>query len=336
MPLSPLLPLIKQLVRRTGVLFIIFLAAWLVPLFVNFPKQYDARISLALKYVAVFALFFQAVIWANTFITFWCDLYIERHTQERGEQMTIRVIAIMAKVVLGIFLAIGAFQFGLDKSVTGLVAGLGVGGIAVAFALQNILSDLFAALSIVTDKPFVIGDSIGVDSYSGTVEHIGLKSTRVRSDEGEQIVFGNSDLLKGRIRNYGRMEERRGIVNTRVAGITTPAQLSRIPQIFKHVIEQRASTRFVRSTLTGFADNGIDFTTVYYVTNPSYQLYAETQQAVMLDALRAFETEKIDLAAQFEAVVKQTLANRSDGNAPATAAAAEAVARETAPPPTTG
>lgn len=300
----PISPLFKQLARRTGLLFVIFVAAKIVPLLVNFPVRYDARINRALEYTAVIALFLQAAIWASVAVSYWSARYADRHGTQRADMTTIQAISVLVKLVLWALLALIAFEQ-LGKNVTGLIAGLGVGGIAVAFALQNVLSDLFAALSIITDKPFVIGDTIQVDTFIGSVERIGLKSTRVRSEGGEQIIFGNSDLLKGRIRNYGRMEERRATITTRVAGSTQPDQLALIPQIMHEIISDRPTTRFVRSTLTGVGDSTIDFNTVYYLTNPSYQIYADTQQAVLLELIRRLQQAGVTLSAQLEAAVKE-------------------------------
>ncbi|HEY8312314.1 MAG TPA: mechanosensitive ion channel domain-containing protein, partial [Gemmatimonadaceae bacterium] len=226
----PISPVVKQLAQRTRLLFIIFLTAWLVPQFVDFPQKYETRIDRALEAVAIIALFLQIGIWINVLVNYWSRSYVQRHDRTRADATTIQAISVLIKVTLWIILAVITLEEGFRQNVTALVAGLGVGGIAIAFALQNVLSDIFAAMSIVTDKPFVIGDSIQVDTFSGKVEHIGLKSTRVRSDTGEQIVFGNSDLLKGRIRNFGRMEERQAVVVTRVAGSTPADKLALVPK----------------------------------------------------------------------------------------------------------
>ena len=298
-------PLVKRLVKHTRLLFVVFLAAWLVPQFVDFPARYETRIDRAFEYVAILALFLQVGIWSNVFVTYWSQSYIERHNRDRAGATTIQALSILLKIVLWVLLAVLTLEEGFKQNVTALVAGLGVGGIAIAFALQNVLSDLFAAMAIVTDKPFVIGDAIQVDTFSGTVEHIGLKSTRVRSDTGEQIVFGNSDLLKGRIRNYGRMDERRALLTTRVAGSTTPDRLARIPKIIREVVEAIPNTRFVRSAMTTMSDATIDFETVYYLTDPSYQIYVDAQQAVMLELMRRLRAEGTLLGVQLEAAVKE-------------------------------
>lgn len=304
----PISPLVKQLARRTRLLFVVFLAAWLVPQFVDFPARYEPRIDKAFQYVAVIALFLQLGIWANVLVSYWSRTYIERHGSDRGDATTIQAISIVIKIALWLILVVLMLEEGFHQNVTALVAGLGVGGIAIAFALQNVLSDLFAAMSIVTDKPFVIGDAISVDNFSGTVEHIGLKSTRVRSDTGEQIIFGNSDLLKGRIRNYGRMDQRLATLKTTVSGSTSPERLARIPKIIREIIEDIPNTRFVRSSLTGISENTIDFSTLYYLTDPSYQIYVDAQQAVMLEIMRRLKADGTMLGAQVEAAVKEKAA----------------------------
>ena len=301
----PFPPLAKQLARRTRFLFVIFLAAWLVPQFVQFPRRFEPRIDTALEYVAIVALFLQLGIWCNVLVGYWSSSYIQRHHRDAADATTIQAIAVLVKVSLWVLLAILTLEEGFKQNVTALVAGLGVGGIAIAFALQSILSDLFAAMSIVTDKPFVIGDSIQVDTFSGKVEHIGLKSTRVRSDTGEQIVFGNSDLLKGRIRNFGRMQERQAVLTTKVSGSTEPDKLQKIPGIIREVVEAVPNTRFIRSTMSAVGDSTIDFVTVYYLTDPSYQVYVDAQQTVMLELMRRLKTEGTRLGVQLEAAVRE-------------------------------
>ncbi len=301
----PIPPLARQLARRTRLLFVIFLAAWLVPQFVQFPVRFATRIDHALDYIAILSLFLQVGIWCNVVVGYWSSAYIARHHRDAADAMTIQAISVLVKVSLWVLLAVLTLEEGFRQNVTALVAGLGVGGIAIAFALQNVLSDLFAAMSIVTDKPFVIGDAIQVDTFSGKVEHIGLKSTRVRSDTGEQIVFGNSDLIKGRIRNFGRMHERQAILTTKVSGSTEADQLQKIPGIIREIVEGIPNTRFIRSTMSAVGDSTIDFTTIYYLTDPSYQVYVDAQQTVMLELMRRLKAAGTRLGVQLEAAVRE-------------------------------
>jgi small-conductance mechanosensitive channel len=144
-----------------------------------------------------------------------------------------------------------------------LIASLGVGSIAVALAVQNILADLFASLSIALDQPFVIGDFIIVDDYLGTVENIGLKTTRVRSLSGEQLIFANNDLLNSRIRNYKRMGERRVVFSFCVTYQTPYAKLRMIPELIQNIIEANPDTRFDRAHFRAFGDSALNFEVVY-------------------------------------------------------------------------
>lgn len=313
----PISPLVKQLVSRTRLLFVVFLAAWLIPVFVDFPHRYEQRLDSGFHAVAIIALFLQIGIWLSVLVNFWSHSYIQRHDRSQADSTTIRAISVLIQVTLWVILAILTLEEGFGQNVTALVAGLGVGGIAIAFALQNILGDIFAAMSIVTDKPFVIGDSIQVDTFSGKVEHIGLKSTRVRSDTGEQIIFGNGDLLRGRIRNFGRMTERQAIVSTRVAGNTPPDKLSRVPAVMREVIENIPNTRFVRASMTAVSDTTVDFTTVYYLTDPAYQVYVDSRQTVMLELMRRLGADGILLSVQLEAAVKEKAAGLTAAGAPA-------------------
>lgn len=301
-------PLIKHLLRRTGILFLVFLAALIVPQFVTWPPRFAARIDTLFTIIAAIALFFQVAIWSNVFVAYWTARYIERHGTDPGDAMTIRTVSIIAKVALWGIIAVNVVWMFFHTNLTGLVAGLGVGGIAIAFALQNILADLFASLSIVLDKPFVIGDAIQVDNFGGTVERIGIKSTRVRAYTGEQIIFGNGDLLKGRIRNFGRMDMRQATIVTRVAATTTPDHLQRIPKIIREIVEERPATKFVRSTLTNVGDAWFEYTTLYNLDTADYNLYASTQQGIMIEIARRFDQEQIRLAARLETLQKEKVA----------------------------
>jgi len=195
----------------------------------------------------------------------------------------------------------------LGVDISALVAGLGIGGIAVALALQSILGDLFASLSILLDKPFVIGDYLAVDDLSGTVQTIGLNTTRLTSLTGEQLVFSNKDLLQSRIRNYGRMEERRVLFRIGVVYGTPPEVLQRIPQMIQSAVEVQEQTRFDRSHFKEFGDSALTFETVYYMTVPDYKAYMDVQQQVNLAVMRGFESEEIEFAYPTQHVFLETV-----------------------------
>lgn len=185
-------------------------------------------------------------------------------------------------------------NLGID--ITPLVAGLGVGGIAVALAVQNILGDLFAAFTILLDRPFAVGDFIVVGNESGTVEQIGIKTTRLRSLAGEQIVVGNNDLLGSRIHNYKRMRERRVIFSLGVTYETPLDRLEAIPAIVEQIIEGQANTRFERAHLKKLGDFAIEYEIVYTLLEPDYVTYLDTHQRVLLEICRRFEEHGVAFA----------------------------------------
>src|SRR5579872_1809953 len=182
-------------------------------------------------------LLWQAAIWGVCAIRFWAQLHLERRTtsQERTSVAMINAMAVGAKVALLVLIALTAMKSVFGVEITALITGLGVGGIAIALAVQNILGDILAALAIVFDKPFDVGDSIGVDNVSGTVEHIGLKTTHIRSVSGEQIIIGNGDLLKSRLRNFRRMTQRRVAFNLDVTYDTPGPPLARLPAMVEQI-----------------------------------------------------------------------------------------------------
>jgi small-conductance mechanosensitive channel len=183
------------------------------------------------------------------------------------------------------------------------VASLGIGGIAVALAVQNILGDLFASLSITLDKPFSIGDFIVVGDFQGDVEDIGLKSTRVRSLSGEELVFANTDLLNSRIRNYKKLQERRIVFTVGVVYNTPSGKLEKIPGMLEEIIKPIPDTRFDRAHFKTLGDYSLDFEVVYYVLVPEYATYLDIQQRINLTIYKQFEDEGIEFAYPTQTVV---------------------------------
>ena len=190
------------------------------------------------RWVAVIARTLQVGFWGQRAISLWLehqrDLLLET---DPGSMTTLQGLSYLARVILWSAVLLLMLD-NLGYNVSALLAGLGIGGVAVALALQNVLGDLFASLSIALDKPFVIGDFIIVDDMMGTVEHVGLKTTRVTSLSGEQLVFSNSDLLSSRIRNYKRMQERRVAFSIGVVYQTSVEHLEEIPGIVRRIIEE--------------------------------------------------------------------------------------------------
>lgn len=184
---------------------------------------------------------------------------------------------------------------GID--ITALVTGLGIGGVAVALAVQNILGDLFSSLSIMLDRPFEVGDFIQVGESSGTVERIGLKTTRIRSITGEELVCANSDLLKSRIRNYKRMFERRVMLSFTLPATTKRETAAVLPEKIKQILHAHPRLRYERAHLHTFGAAGLTFEVVYYVRSPQYIEYMDLQQEVNLAILELFEADGVTFAA---------------------------------------
>jgi len=246
--------------------------------------------------LAMVALSLQIGLWVGAFLDTWI-----RNTREQALQndpsttSALSVLSFLARVVLwSVLLLMVLDNLGFD--VNTLVAGLGIGGIAVGLALQNILGDLFASLTIVLDKPFQVGHFIIIDEFSGTVEHIGLKATRIRSLSGEMLVFSNADLTKARLRNYKFMQERRIVFKFGVTYDATPEQLEKIPSILREIIEGTEQARFDRAHFAAFGDSSLDFELVYWMLTADYTAYMDVQQAINLGLMRRLQQEGVSFA----------------------------------------
>ena len=218
----------------------------------------------------------------------------KKKSQVKNAVSLIKFIA--RSIIWSIALLLCVENIGID--ITALVAGLGIGGIAIALAAQNILSDLFASLAIVLDKPFEIDDYIVVGDISGTVEQIGIKTTRIRALSGEELVCSNADLLGSRVRNYKRMKERRAIFELGVVYQTPHNLLKKIPEIIEKIIENAEFARFDRANFKSFGDSSLLFEIVFYVSAPGndYNEYMKVQQGINYEIFKKFEELKIDFA----------------------------------------
>jgi small-conductance mechanosensitive channel len=246
--------------------------------------------------ILVIAFLIQTAIWGNSLISFYIKHYTEKKIEKDSSVVTtISALGFIGRVTLFSALLLLALD-NLGFNVTALIAGLGVGGIAIALAVQNILGDLFASLSIVLDKPFVVSDFIIVGEFLGTVEHIGLKTTKIRSLSGEQLVFSNNDLLQSRIRNYKRMYERRVVFSIGVVYQTSYEQLKKIPKIIQEIIESQENVRFDRAHFKEYANFSLNFETVYWIKSPDYNVYMDIHQAINLAIYQSFKEEGIEFA----------------------------------------
>lgn len=254
--------------------------------------------------IATVAFFLQLGLSASAFIRGWI-VNVRQDSLEKDPSTTsaLSILSFIARTVAwALLLLLLLDNLGFD--VNALVAGLGIGGIAIGLALQNILSDLFASLSIVLDKPFQVGDFVVIDDFSGTVENIGLKTTRLRSLSGEVLVFSNGDLTKSRLRNYKLMRERRIPFTFGLSFAATPEQLEQVPGAVKKVVDAQEQARFDRAHFTGFSGASLDFEVVYWMRTPDYAAYRDVQQAVSLGMMREFATIGVEFAASSRTVLQ--------------------------------
>ena len=247
-------------------------------------------------YVAGVAL---AVFYGAKLLVSLILFFIRRYWRNKGvedeKSNTIVLLGTIIKVMIW-SIALIILLDNLGVKISGLIAGLGIGGVAIAFAAQAILGDVFNYFTIFFDRPFEIGDFIIVDQYLGVVEHIGIKSTRIRSLSGEQLVFSNTDLTGSRLRNYKKMYERRVSFEFGVTYQTTAAKLEKIPGVVQEIVENIDETRFGRAHFVSFGDFSLVFEVVFYVLSSDYAKYRDIQQEVNLQLKRRLEKMGIEFA----------------------------------------
>jgi len=259
------------------------------------PLKLAPAINNAVVTLAVIVLTIQATRLFLAVTLFVMDnIWIKEEDRKIGRR-TPRGVLTVIKVVfwgIGIVFILGNLGF----NISAVVAGLGIGGVAIALAAQAILGDLFNSFVIYFDKPFERGDFIIIDNYMGVIEHIGIKSTRIRSLGGEQLVFSNSDLTSNRIRNYKRMAQRRILFKVGVTYQTSLEQLKKIPGIVKKIIDNVKDVKYDRAHFKAFGDFSLDIEIVYYVFGGDYNKYMDIQQQINLALVEAFAKENIEFA----------------------------------------
>lgn len=221
--------------------------------------------------------------------------FIQREENSEGKEKQAGGLIVIVSVVIWI-LGIIFLMDNLGYNVKTLLAGLGVGGIAIALAAQAVLGDLFSYFVIFFDRPFEIGDYVVVGDKNGTIEYIGIKTTRIRTLSGEQLVCSNTDLTNSRLHNFKRMERRRIVFTLGVTYQTSHQQLSEIPGLVKGIIDSKPMLQFDRGHFSGYSDFKLVFEFVYYVNDSDYAVYMDNQQAVYLEIFEAFEKRSIEFA----------------------------------------
>ncbi|HLT98549.1 MAG TPA: mechanosensitive ion channel family protein [Burkholderiaceae bacterium] len=247
--------------------------------------------SIAIARLWFIAVVIQVAAWANTAINFMLQRYRERHPTTN--QVALTLIGYALRTVLWAVAALAILD-NLGVNITAFVASLGIGGVAVALAAQVVLGDLFASAAIGLDKPFEVGDFIVVGNIAGSIEYVGLKTTRIRSLGGEQIVCSNTELLKQTIQNYKRMDLRRIAFKFVVAYGATAEQIQTITAAVRAHIERMEQAKFDRAHLLQFAERGLEFEVVYYVLSADYNVYMDIQQDINLAIMNVVHAQGLE------------------------------------------
>jgi small-conductance mechanosensitive channel len=275
--------LIAYLISNTKQILFIGIALYAAQASLTLPDRVQHLVS----NIVLILILCQVGLWAGRSVRF----YLETKELERGADRvfagSLDIINFVARLAIWSLLILVALD-NLGVNITALLAGLGVGGVAVALALQNVLGDLFASLSIALDKPFVVGDSLVIDAYIGKVEHIGIKTTRLRSETGEQIILSNADILKSRVRNYGRMQEQRALATIRVPYDTPTDKLRGIPKLLEGIVREQVNARFDRCHLKTLGDSALLFELSYFAQQPAANPLLDLQEAVNFRIIEEF------------------------------------------------
>jgi len=269
--------------------FYFFLAFYLAISFLALNPLVQTVINTAL----IIWIVYQAIIAVQVFINYIVRKSTEK--EDKSNQAAIQTLSKIAKVVLWLVGAIFILS-NLGVNVSSVLAGLGIGGIAIALALQNILGDLFSSFAIFFDKPFVVGDFIVVGEQWGVVEKIGIKTTRLRSLRGEEIVISNRELTSTLVLNFKQMKERRVLFKFGVTYDTSPEKLRAIPDLIKNIVQSVKLVRFDRTHFKHFEDSSLGFEVVYYVQTPDYAQYMDTNQEIHFKIHEAFAEKGISMA----------------------------------------
>jgi small-conductance mechanosensitive channel len=281
--------IIGRVIAKTGNLFMVAVAARLVVSYAGAPPPVAETIKFLFTIIAVI----QGAVWAREFI-----LGFIQHRTSAGEHEALgsamNIIRLLVSIALFVLAGIVVLD-NLGVNVTGLVAGLGIGGIAIGLAAQGIFADLFAALSILFDRPFRRGDAIAYDQTNGTVEAIGLKSTRLRSVTGEERVISNKNLLDKEIRNNTRLNHRRGKFVLSVVYQLAPDKAARLPDLLKELVE-REGLHFVRAGFINFGASSLDFDVEFDVPSEDYETFFAARHRLGIAILERLNAEGIDFA----------------------------------------
>ena len=288
-PATEFLELPLRVASRTTVLFLLIASLFIGAQWLKLP----VTVSKALLTIFTIAVFWQIGLWATVAVV----AALARRQRatlatDAAAASSLGIIGFLARATIWSFVLLLTLD-NLGIQIKPLLAGLGIGGIAVALAAQNILGDLFASLSITLDRPFVVGDALQVDDFNGTVEYIGVKSTRLRSLSGEQIIMPNANLLSSRVRNHSRLLQRRVVINISVDQQTPVEKLQMIAGKLRELIESHEPIKFDRSHFAKIGPSSFDFEAVYIVMTNDYAKHMDILQDINLRLVEWFNKERI-------------------------------------------
>ncbi|GMQ95273.1 MAG: mechanosensitive ion channel family protein [Patescibacteria group bacterium] len=273
------------------------------PPFYSFLAFYAALYFLVLGNTLKKAIDVVLVVWIVVQIVIATQILIDyivrkRFSGEGAEDGTKGAVSFISGLLKATLWVIGGMLVlsNLGININSLIAGLGIGGIAIAFALQNILGDLFSSFAIHFDKPFRVGDFIAVGNYKGTVEKIGIKTTRIRSTMSEEIVISNTELTSTSVQNYGKMKERRNVFTLGITYETPIEKIKKVPQVVREAIESTKLTRFDRVHFSTFGDSSLNFDVSYYVQSSDYSTFMDVKQEINIKIMEAFESMGVAMA----------------------------------------
>jgi small-conductance mechanosensitive channel len=299
---------IVSLLQRFAMPFVSILAVYFGLQSLYIDSRIDKVLHVAILAVSVF--FIIRII--ADIVSYLFNRVIQRQGGNQSQLRQARGILLIINIIIW---AIGVIFLidNLGYDITTIIAGLGIGGIAIALAAQAILGDLFSYLVIFFDKPFETGDFIIIGDKMGTVEYIGVKTTRLRALSGEQLVVSNTDLTNSRVQNYKRMEKRRVVFTIGVVYETLAENLKKIPDIIKEIVESAGTDiQFDRAHFAGFGDFSLNFEIVYYILSSDYNLYMDRQQSINLAIFEAFKKENIEFAYPTQKLLLHPQANNAE------------------------
>ncbi|MDI1309872.1 MAG: mechanosensitive ion channel family protein [Methylotenera sp.] len=283
--------LLVEVLKATNKLTLGFFAILLGIRVLDFPEKWSDRLdSLTVVMVGI-----QLTLWLTKCIGIWTNMRLTTHDGEQPNPIITAMLSWIFKAFIWSVLLL-TIMASMGINITAFVASLGIGGIAIALAVQNILSDLFASLAIGLDKPFVIGDFIVFNNVAGNIERVGLKTTHIRSIEGEQIVCSNMELLKNTIHNYKRMSQRRVLFKLSLSYSTSVEKLEMIPMVIKTIIEKIDHTRFDRAHFKSFSELSLDYEVVYFIDTNDFGLYMDIQQSINLAIMKVLKNLEVEFA----------------------------------------